>query len=131
MKWRIIVSLLTVAIFFPFLINLLGWNIYTYFNFGEKDLILAAALGVSHNAWAAHYDDEADTEIILPDLSPTTILDVGFLNLFLERRGDPMTPFAFQIIDPDEYSDYLGFEFPWLLLFLFPSAIIGILRITK
>ncbi|MCB1100648.1 MAG: hypothetical protein KDN22_34115, partial [Verrucomicrobiae bacterium] len=123
MKRRIAIITFAFAILLPFLINLLGWNIYAYLNFGEKDLILASALGVSHNAWADHYMEDVAFGMELPDDFKTTILDAGFLDLFLERRGDSMTPFTFRVIEPDEYSDYRGFEFPWLLLFLIPLAI--------
>lgn len=123
MKRRIAIIALTFAILLPFLVNLLGWNIYAYLNFGEKDLILASSLGVSHNAWAEHYEQDVAFGIEMLDDFTTTIIDIGFLNLFLERRGDQMTPFTFRWIQPDEYSDYRGFEFPWLLLLLVPFTI--------
>ena len=123
MKLRIATIALTIAILLPFLVNLLGWNIYAYLNFGEKDLILASALGVSHNAWAEHFEEDVAFGIAMPDDLTTTIIDIGFFNLFLERRGDLMTPFTFRWIQPDEYSDYRGFEFPWLLLLLIPFTI--------
>lgn len=123
MKRRIAIIASTYAILLPFAVNQLGWNIYTYLNFGEKDLILASALGVSHNAWAKHYEEDIAFEVGFPDDFTTTIFDIGFLSLILERRGDPMTPVTFRRIQPDEYSDYRGFEFPWLLLLLVPFVI--------
>lgn len=129
MKRRIAAIALTSVILIPFLINLAGWNIYFYTNFGSKDLVLASAIGVSHTAWAEHVDmddsygmDSHDMPL-LEDYT-TTILDLGPFNLFLERREGPMAPFTFRWIAPDEYLDYRGLEFPWLLLLLAPIAIL-------
>ena len=130
MKRRIAISLLFAAIIIPFAVNAIGWNFFIYINFGKKDLILAASRGVSHNAWAEHLEAEPDfgSEFTtdFEDQFTTTIIDTGFLNVFLERRGDPMTPLMFRRFEPDEYMDYRGFEFPWLLWLLLPSVILVI-----
>ena len=123
MKRRILNTILTIVIVLPFLINLFGWNIYTYLNFGDRDLILASALGVSHNAWAEHYESDVVLDIGLPDDFTKTVVDLVFINIFLERRGDQMTPFTFRWFIADEYSDYRGFEFPWLLFLFIPAVI--------
>lgn len=122
MKRRIATTVLIAGVGLAFLVNLIGWNLYAYFNFGEKDLILASALGAGHIAWAEHFEEEMVSGVDLPISFTATILDVGFLNLFLERRGDRMTPFGFRLIQPTEFSDYRGFEFPWLLLLVVPIA---------
>ena len=119
---------LTVVILIPFIINVLGWNLYTYINYGEKDLILASAQGTSHNAWAEHYVEELDA-IPLPENLTKTILNVGFLNVYLEQRVEPMNPFRFNSIEGDEFFDYQGIEFPWLLYLLIPITILFIQRI--
>jgi len=124
MKRRILINTLTIVIVPPFLISLFGWNMYTYLNFGDRDLILASALGVNHNAWADHYEDDIALDIGLPEDFTKTVVDLGFIYIFLERRGNQMTPFTFRWIKADEYSDYRGFEFPWLLLLSIPAAII-------
>jgi hypothetical protein len=123
--------ILTLAIFVPLLVNVIGWNIYAYLDFGEKDLIFASACGVSHNAWAEHIEEELVGGYDLPNGFITTILDVGFLNLFLERRGEPLTPFSFRLIRPDEFLDYRGFVFPWLLLLIIPLAITLVSKLTE
>lgn len=54
-RTRLLIGLLLT----PYIVNLLGWNVYLYLNLGEKDLILAAAQGLSHTAWADHSDFDA------------------------------------------------------------------------
>lgn len=130
MKRRILIIALIFTILFPFLINLFGYSIYAYLNFGERDLIFASACGVSHNAWAKHYEDEGIFGMESADEFTTTILDVGFLNLFLERRGEQMTPFTFRWIEAGD-ADYRRIEFPWLLLLLAPLTIAVIPRLTR
>lgn len=114
-----------------FLINLVGWNLYLYFNIGEKDLILASSLGVSHNAWAEHYEGDIAFGMKLVDEVKRDIIDVGPLNIFAEKRLDQMQPFTFRWIEPSEFSDYRGIEFPWLLLFGLPVVLWGIKKKQK
>ncbi len=129
---RVIIPILAVVILIPFLVNLAGWNLYVYWNFGKKDLIVAAALGMSHNAWAEHLDDEIELGMALPDDFQISILEVGPLEIFAERRVSPMTPFTFRWIPPDEYSDYRGFAFPWLLLLSIPLLVfVGFLFVSR
>ena len=132
MKLRIASLVLTFLILLPLLVNFFGWNIYAYFNFGEKDLIFASAQGVSHNACAEHMklDPDFAMDPTMEDLTKT-IVDVGFIDVFLERRFEPMTPFTFRWIEPDKYLDYRGFEFPWLLLLLVPLTIFFVLNLRR
>ncbi|MDF1816827.1 MAG: hypothetical protein P1V20_31785 [Verrucomicrobiales bacterium] len=117
-------------VFLAFFINVLGWNIFTYFNCGEKELILAASVGVSHNAWAESLANEEPGDDLPFDI-PTTIVEAGPLHIFLERRVEPMSPFSFRLIKPDRFLDYRGFEFPWLLLLAVPIGILTALGKEK
>ncbi|NNE91893.1 MAG: hypothetical protein HKN23_09625 [Verrucomicrobiales bacterium] len=123
MKRNLTILLLTIAILIPFGINLAGWNLYTYISFGERDLILATAEGLSHNAWAERMEVQTDFGFELPEEFTKTILEHGPIEVFLERRGGAMTLFAFHWIEQDPNWDYVGLAFPWLLLLFLPVAI--------
>jgi len=124
MKRIIVVSILSIVILIPFLINILGWNLYTYINLGDKDLVLAAAQGLSHNALSEQYArDVLITEFYLPNDYIITVIDLGFIDIFLERSSGEMTLFSFNIIRQDQYSDYSAVEFPWLLFLLIPYLV--------
>lgn len=88
----------------PFLINVLGWNLFLYINFGSSDLVIAASQGVSHNAWAEHADWGGSVD-------PS--LNFGPIYMFAEQSIDPMRPFGFKVSND---ADYRSFEFPWLAL---------------
>ena len=119
MKSRVILSIITMLILSPFLLNLSGWSIYAYFNFGKKDLILASGQGVSHNAWAEHFEKD---DMILQFMQDKiiTIVDYKGINIYLERNEGAMTPYTFKLIKPDKYLDYSGVEFPWLMFLIIP-----------
>jgi len=107
----------------------MGWNIYSYLNFGQRDLVIAVGSGVSHNAWAKHYEEDIGMlgfEFLMP--TQRTIIDLGPLHVFVEQRSDPMTPFMFRSPSGDE--EYWSFEFPWLLLFCIP-AMVALIRMPS
>ena len=127
---RIAIILSVVTVVVPFVINLMGSNIYVYVNFGDKDLVLGAANGISHNAISEHIEKTgfwAEYEGITDDLTKT-ILEFGPISVFTEPNGGFMSPFTFNWIEPDPDFYYAGFEFPWLLLLLIPVVILALPR---
>ena len=122
MKIKIYITL-SVILIIPFLLNVIGKNTYLHINIGKKDIILASAIGVFHYGYADKMD--------FSDLSMTQFEEsIGYtnshiikgetINLFTER-SDTIQPFTFRIIEADSYSNYSGFEFPWLLLWFIPT----------
>ena len=126
---RIAIILSVIAVLIPFGINLMGHNIYLYITFGEKDLVLAAANGVSHNAISEHLEEpEYSYDLGLNEDFTKTLFEVGPFQVFTEPNGGFMSPFTFNWIEPDPTFYYAGFEFPWLLLLLIPVIILAMPR---
>jgi hypothetical protein len=117
----------------PFLVNLAGWDLYGYVYFWKKDLVVACAQGVSHNALTEHlpplekgsfgYDLIAERRV--------TSLRLGPFELFVEKRIDPMQSLRFHIVNHGEDHEYNGLEFPWLLIPLIGFSVTECLRRKK
>ena len=127
---RLITLLLVVAILLPFLANLVGWSLFLYVNLGEKDAILGASLGLLHAAIGETYTPSVGLGYGVEFLDDWTItlVEIGGLELFLEARGEPITPFVIRFFTPDPTSYYLGFDLPWLLLLVVP---LGLWLVTR
>lgn len=123
MKKIIFIVTLSIFIICPFIINLIGWNIYLFIQIGEKDLIVATANGLSHNAWAKHISktpDEPVDNTVTISIPYKVLIHVGPIHLYSEKRLDAMDPYSFKLVSPSELQDYQGIEFPWLLLISIP-----------
>lgn len=95
----------------PFGFNLAGKSLYLYVDFGSKDLILGSSIGVSHNALAASYDGSESLGSYGYDYGGD-IYSLGPVE-FLIEPGAALQLFRFDVMTE---ADYLGFEFPWLIL---------------
>jgi len=113
----------------PYLINLFGWNLYTYTHIGEDDLIIGISQGLSHNAISEHLIDGDSATALFPameelqkELEEMTreFISTDRFKLFAEKRMDPMQFKALNIIESDEHTDYAGFEFSWILVSVIP-----------
>jgi len=124
-KAKKVAILLSAFLCIPPFINLTGWNLYTYINIGERDLILASAVGSSHLAWAERYDDPAAfilLEIEYEDLK-RDLLKAGPIHIYAEQRSTHFQFFTFNWIKPSDGFYYAGIEFPWLLFLLMPAGV--------
>jgi hypothetical protein len=137
-KNHIISIVLLVMILLPIGINLFGWNIYTYIQFGNRDFVCANGCGLSHWAWTEHYPelwgDEIETEISGPFVAEFPIVDIlkfGRIYMFAEERLDPMRPISFSSSHEDEYFYHRSLEFPQLLYLIVPILISGWMLIKK
>ena len=120
-----IAILLAAFLCIPPFINLTGWNLYTYIHLGDRDLILASAVGSCHLAWAEPYEESLPLfgilELEYEDLK-RDLLDVGPIHIFAERRSSHFQFFSFHWITPSANSYYAAVEFPWLLFLLLPAG---------
>ena len=99
------------------LLNVVGWNVYLYLSIGPRDLIIGASCGVSHNAIAPRDDSVLTSEDrAFIDEFQTTLVHLGPLHLFAERRGEKLLPFQCRVFDHGD--GYVGFELPLLALVL-------------
>lgn len=122
MRRKIYIPAIALLLASPIAINLFGWNLYWYTDFGEKDLILASSVGVAHFAWAESIGDpktkeEKDLDIdylYIPD-TLKTLIEVGPVHVFAEQRLDPMRFLGFGITNDDSPFYYKAFEFPWIV----------------
>ncbi|MEM6257035.1 MAG: hypothetical protein AAGI37_01820 [Planctomycetota bacterium] len=117
----------------PFLINATGTSIFIYLTIGNKDLVVAASEGVSHNAVADHFEFDEYDALLDPYLEaePSLALQgkeyrLGPLRTWIEPNGS-FRPHRFSIT-PD--AEYFAFEFPWLLI---PSvfAVLAFWRVRR
>ena len=112
MKTKIYIALI-ILFLIPFTVNIFGKSIYLYVNVGEKDIILASALGLFHCAIADKMDFSKDS--LLPvegyGYESTEIINGKRVNLFLEPSQD-MEVFTFRLI---RNEDYFAFEVPILV----------------
>jgi hypothetical protein len=102
----ILISLTAITLV-PFVINAIGQAVFLYITIGSRDCIFAASQGVSHNAVAEHLPANP-----VYDSFSTTLIHVGPIHVFTERPGE-FRPYRFGVMTS---PDYLGFEFPWLLI---------------
>ncbi len=132
-KRNILAIILSVLILLPFLFNILGWNLYAYIKLGEKDLILGAVNGLSHNGIAKsdeyfRFENEPFPAYHLwdpfsPDRKQDLIQSDSFQLCYVDRDGS-MTPAAFRSLKSQPVFTYPGFEFPWLALGIIPALIL-------
>ena len=106
----------------PFAVNAAGTHVYFYITLGPKQIVIAAAEGVSHNALADKLDDDWD------QLDPAAAQIIAELEAEMAIRSSQYTldPFMLYTESTDGFRpyrfhvmtqrDYLGLEFPWLLI---------------
>ena len=130
-KRNAIAIVFAVLIILPVIINLFGWNIYTYITFGKKELIIGSSRGMSHTAWADVYEETGlstfNYSTALDDITKD-IIETDSLHLFAEKRVDSMFPYVFYK-SPFEETEYISFEFPIPVLLVFP--IVGLLIMNR
>lgn len=102
----------------PFGFNLVGKSLYLYIDFGTKELVLGSSIGVSHHAWADSFEP-TDTPYDYYEEYMGTTYSLGPIDLLIESN-DGFKPYRFGLFSE---SDYLGFEFPWLLI---PATFAGL-----
>ena len=106
------------------IVNLLGHGVYFYTHAGNKDVILGAGIGVMHFAVGEPFERINFTPTETPKLyavpfpKPTTLLEIGPFELFIEPTPDPVQPTRFDLVRSDSYS---AIEIPMLLV----SAVLG------
>ena len=125
---------LSIVLLAVWMVNWIGFNLFLYLDIGQKDAILGASRGVIHIAVAEPSDmtDEEYEELwgrigdSLPfDSLEIGLIDVGPLNIFLERRLDPMYLLRFHLMTNEEYA---GFDFPTLPFAVTMAALAYYLR---
>ena len=128
MLW-ILVALLTI----PPLLNVVGYNLFLYLGGDSRKVVIAASQGLCHLASTSETEDVSDYSDYLPEFSEIyiKILNVGPLEIFAEKRLDPMQCFGFSFRPRSETFDYSAFEFPWILLPLAPLLAIYLKRKKK
>ena len=56
------------------------------------------------------------------------IVDLDTVHLFVEPRRGEMDPFNFDVMRPNKYHRYRGFDIPWLLLLAIPFSLFLLLK---
>ncbi|CAM3160209.1 hypothetical protein [Rariglobus hedericola] len=128
MLW-ILVALLTA----PPLLNLAGYNVFLYIGSDSRKVVIAASQGLCHLATTSETKDVSAFSDYPPEFSEIymEILKIGPVELFSEKRMDPMQWFQFGIRPKSATFDYSAVEFPWGLLPLAPLIAIYLKRKKK
>lgn len=121
-KQSIILFFLGVVSISFFALNFKGVSVYLHIDLGSKNLIVGAAEGVSHNAFADAMDpyDAVAKDILEPYFEGLEYNEyaLGPFMLFTETCSS-FRPYRFSL-SPD--PEYVALEFPWLLI---PGLLFG------
>ena len=133
MKIRIMLWILVALLTIPPFLNVVGYNLYLYLGSESRKTVIAASQGLCHLASTSETKDASAYSDYFPEFSEIyiKILNVGPIELFAEKRMDPMQWFGFGISPKSETFDYSAVEFPWILLPLTPLFAIYFKRKKK
>ena len=122
MKLRLIIAVTLILLVFPFCLNLAGCDLFLNFHLGEKSIVFACSKGGGHFAITERFSDiSLESYVIYSEYYMyAEIINLGYFDLSAEFTPDRLQLFSFYFFD----GDYYGFQYPWLINFIFPLVLI-------
>ncbi len=134
---RIAAMIALVLSLVPFAFNIAGKNIFLNLTSNKKTIIVAASHGLCHCALTTENTETHHTSLNLAEFLPIEEIDyqpifkAGPVDLFTEKRQDPLALARFDLGLGDDDFDYSYIEFPWLLFSCILLILLLVIRRDK